>query len=350
MIEYVLRRNHNMKVLKQLLPLTAALYEESMSHFTKDSFLFDIETTGFSRKISQLYMIGYAYIDADQLVVTQLLAEHASEEAELLDTFFAFCQNHTAYYTFHGDGFDVPFLREKAVKHQRHFPLDQLQSYDLLKILKPYQKILKLTHMTQKDVESYLGISRKDIYSGGELIDVYKEYQKSKDVNVKNMLLLHNYEDLVGMFDLLSMLAYDSLFHNQFQFTKSFIENTLDYNGKPQSNLILCGKLDHRVPKPISYRILDYYITAYEDQLRILCKITDHNIRVPYMNYKDYYYLPLEDIAVLKELAYGVAKKDRQNATKETCYGKFQLDETTLQSKEIYEPYMEQILQYALYV
>ena len=39
-------------------------------------------------------------------------------------------------------------------------------------------------------------------------------------------------------------------------------------------------------------------------------------------NYKDYYYLPAEDVAILKEVAASVDKAHRKNATASTCYTK----------------------------
>ena len=45
-------------------------------------------------------------------------------------------------------------------------------------------------------------------------------------------------------------------------------------------------------------------------------------LKLFYPNFKDYYYLPIEDTCILKSIASGVDKPYRENATKETCYTK----------------------------
>ena len=37
-------------------------------------------------------------------------------------------------------------------------------------------------------------------------------------------------------------------------------------------------------------------------------------------NYKDYYYLPADDICIFKSMAGGIDKSLRENAKKDTCY------------------------------
>ena len=56
-----------------------------------------------------------------------------------------------------------------------------------------------MTHGKQKDWEHFLELYREDIYDGGQLIAVYKEYLMNKEEALLHNLLLHNEEDLLGM-------------------------------------------------------------------------------------------------------------------------------------------------------
>ena len=47
---------------------------------------------------------------------------------------------------------------------------------DIYKKIRPYRKLLGLESMKQKAIEQFLGISREDKYTGGQLIEVYRDY------------------------------------------------------------------------------------------------------------------------------------------------------------------------------
>ena len=52
---------------------------------SKDKVIFfDIETTGFSRKYCNIYLIGCMYYAGEQLMYTQWLAENFNDEANVL--------------------------------------------------------------------------------------------------------------------------------------------------------------------------------------------------------------------------------------------------------------------------
>ena len=90
-----------------------------------------------------------------------------------------------------------------------------MQSIDLYRLTRPYKKYLKLTHINQKSLESFLGIEREDRYNGGELIKIYQSYCQLKDADALSLLLLHNLDDLKGMTKLLPLLAYPLFLKDQ---------------------------------------------------------------------------------------------------------------------------------------
>ena len=72
--------------------------------------------------------------------------------------------------------------------------------------------------MKQKAVEAFLGISREDIYTGGQLIDVYRQYLYTKSEELLRLLLLHNEDDLKGMPSVLPILNYPDMLEAPFLF------------------------------------------------------------------------------------------------------------------------------------
>ncbi len=53
--------------------------------------------------------------------------------------------------------------------------------------------------------------------------------------------------------------------------------------------------------------------------LKIRIPVVSDTLYYYFENYKDYYYLPLEEMCILKSMAGGVLKENRVNATKENC-------------------------------
>ena len=77
-----------------------------------DKILFlDIETTGFTAKSSNLYMIGCAYHENDEWHTIQWLAENYDEEVMVLNAFLEYCLN----YNF------ISFQR-KPFRSSLHYP------------------------------------------------------------------------------------------------------------------------------------------------------------------------------------------------------------------------------------
>ena len=67
---------------------------------------------------------------------------------------------------------------------------------DILKLIKPFKEKLSLSDCKLKTIEKYLGIYREDTISGKESVDLYKDYTLNQDINLKEKILLHNYEDI----------------------------------------------------------------------------------------------------------------------------------------------------------
>ena len=160
-----------------ITPSTIQVTEYLKEHYTLSEVLFfDIETTGFSAKTSYLYLIGCLYFQEGAPKIKQWFAETPSDEPVLLFEFFEFLKNFKYLIHYNGNGFDIPYLMQKCAHYNLSYNFESIKSVDLYKILSPFKSLLKLENLKQKTVENYLGISRKDVYNGGELISVYLEY------------------------------------------------------------------------------------------------------------------------------------------------------------------------------
>lgn len=280
----------------------------------------DIETTGFTAKSSSLYLIGCAYYLAGQWRTIQWMAENREQETEVLNAFFSFAKSYRYLIHFNGNNFDLPFITQKCELLSLPYRFDQFRGIDLYKRISPYRYFLKLPSCKQKALEQFLGVSRKDVFSGNELIGIYLDYVKNPSEFSENALLLHNAEDLRGMLEILPMLAYYDLFHEQVRVRKAMANSYKDLNGNRRRELILLFNLDIPLPKAISANVNQCFFRGEGTECSLKVPIFEEELKFFYSNYQDYYYLPEEDVALHKSVAGFVGKEYRIPASAATCY------------------------------
>lgn len=278
-----------------------------------DCLFFDIETTGFAVKNTHVYLIGCVFCENNTWKSIQWFAQNHDEEKDVLNTFFHFMHSYKVLIHFNGDGFDIPYLQKKAELYGIKAGFDSMISLDIFKAAASFKKFLKLENYKQKTIEKFLGLEREDRYSGGELINVYSFYRKNPSEEALELLLLHNRDDICGMTVLLPMFSYMRIINGEFTF-----ENT----EQNESEVIFNCRLHQSVPKRVSLGYKDFYITAYQYSLKIRIKIYTSELKFFYRNYKDYYYLPTEDVALHKSVAFYVDKDYRTRARAANCYSK----------------------------
>lgn len=289
----------------------------------KDQILFfDIETTGFSRQYCNIYLIGCLYFCDNQPMYAQWLAENFNEEANILMAFHKFIQKYTTLIHFNGNSFDIPFIKERGEKYHLDFNFNQYKSIDIYKPVSRLNHIFKMENQKQKTFEKLLGINRSDPFSGGDLIEVFKHYVESKDERLLFPLLLHNKEDVWNMGILTSLLSFSDLFDHKYSVENYKRNSYKDINGDSASELTVELVLDNPVPIPVSYGFDLVYFKVSGIKAYLSIKIKSGTYKYFFHNYKDYYYLPLEDKAIHKSLSSFVDKKYRKPATASTCYEK----------------------------
>ncbi|MDD2959855.1 MAG: ribonuclease H-like domain-containing protein [Lachnospiraceae bacterium] len=299
-----------------------------------DCIFFDIETTGFRAGTSHLYLIGAAVrtssmpklhtntsADATAVIgeswtILQWMAEQPQEETQLLRTFTQFMKSYHTVLHFNGDRFDIPYMNEKYTQYQLPSPFADRQSVDLYHLFRPLKPLLKLDHMKQKSLEVFLGQNRDDQYDGGKLIPVYRSFCKDGSPHSCSLLLLHNQEDVSGMFSLTSIFSYLNLFQGNYSFQSAQILSSQDGHRE----LLITLDLPLPVPVPVSHMLDFGYFTLRDQCGKLLIPILEDNLYYFFPDYKNYYYLPAEDQAIHKSIASYVDRQHRTAARAETCY------------------------------
>lgn len=286
-----------------------------------DQLLFlDIETTGFSAKSSNLYLIGCACYEEGSFHVHQWMAETYEEESDILTAFFTFAASYHYLIHYNGNTFDIPYLQQKAASLGLPYHFDDFEGLDIYKRIFPYRHFLKLQNCRQKTVERFLGIDREDKYSGGELISIYRDYVQEPIDDFRDVLLLHNKEDVIGMLQILPILSYHDIFNGEVTARKVQANYYTDYAGNKRQELLMTLSLPTPLPVPVSTSVSGCYFKGEGDTATLKVPIIEEELKYFYANYKDYYYLPEEDVALHKSVADFVDKEFRVQATAATCY------------------------------
>ena len=343
----------------------------------EDALLYDIETTGLNPKASQLYLLSVLLFHKENSEFIQYFAESVRDEEEILEQFFQLCQTKKVLISFNGEGFDNRFI-ETMAKSYGKLPLHlNLKQLDLFKLIRKRKKFYGLESCSLKSCERFLGIHREDRCSGGELISVYQEYLQDKDSEKKNMLLLHNREDIQNLPALFSFLAYENIFQGNVHFQRAEhlvrdemkekndnhqkdkslqikdLELKERQNSRTSEKLCLRFSLPSSVPVPLTLTPKNFLLEIKETSLCLTVPLYQGELCYFFKDYKDYEFIPSEDRVVHKSLAAMYPKEMREKAKASTAYQKmkasflpvFQEGEKvfkkTYQDKQCFIPFKE---------
>ena len=295
------------------------LYQKYLDDKT---LFFDIETTGFSPVNTHVYLIGCAYLSNNQICIHQFFSESPEDEIVILQNFFELMERFQTIITFNGIGFDIPYMKSKCEKYNLIDNFYTKNFIDLFKEISFFKFIIKLPNYKQKTVETFLGINRDDKYSGGDLIKLYKEYLLSPNEKQLSILKQHNFEDILGMLDLLKILSLREFFKGSYTLSNIETNSYKDYNGNLRKEMIFTLENEFSIPGKLSYCLHDFYLSCKQNQSKLTVHLYEGELKYFFENYEDYYYLPKEDMAVHKDLAFYVSKEYRKKATASTCYTK----------------------------
>ncbi|WP_105616072.1 ribonuclease H-like domain-containing protein [Vallitalea okinawensis] len=299
-----------MKIIKEALNLNIHI-KDYIPYENEDVIFFDIETTGFHRDYSQLYLLGYVYFEKNVWYVEQHLAENPSEELEILKALYQLIKDKAVVITYNGDSFDFPYVNHKLSSYELP-PVDNYMSIDIYKDVKKYKTFLGLENYKLKTIEKLVGIYREDPYTGGDLIEQYKIYTQTKDSDLEYNLLLHNKEDMIALLDLMAIYDYLNIISEIQEAT--YVEHEI------LENHVIIHYTFRRVPS------IKHVVTIKDMQMLI-----DGNlqVRIPLIkdilfyfikDYKNYYYIPEKDEVIHKNMAAFLPNDMKQKAKASNCY------------------------------
>ncbi len=295
-------------------------------NFIKENMIFaDIETTGLSASRNQIYCIGCGFRKGSQIRIELLFAENPEEETAVLESFFRLLSGFDTIITFNGTTFDLPFIRKRAGLLSSVWlnssEIGDISSVDLYRETGRLKNLLELPSCRQKSVEQFLGCCRDDRYTGDELIDVYRKYVKEQDPDLLHLLLLHNFEDVKGMFSLTGILSYRQLGDGRFRVTDTLRE-TEDHRDYLNIKIVP----EFAFPRSIHKRSVDSSLALGQEAALIRFPLKHGILKRFFSDPENYYYLPDEDTAVHKSIGEFVDPSHRKKATKKNCYVKKECD------------------------
>lgn len=291
-----------------------------LGYHPEHTLFFDIETTGFSPASSMVFLIGAIYLKDGNWQFTQYLAENQIEEQELVRDFLDLAGQFDTLIHFNGSTFDIPYLVQKAADYELENPLSNMKSIDLYQKFRPLKKLLSLERMNQTSIEQFLQYQREDKLTGKHMVSLFQKYAASKEPGIRDLLLLHNHDDLLGMTQILRMCAYLMLpdaVTEPIVFRRCEPEDFCFTDTVFALNITLTTPLPH----PLDCTIDDIYRLHIRDTHATLTfPAFCGELRYFFDDYKNYYYLPLEDQAIHKSIGAYVDKEHRKAARPQTCY------------------------------
>ncbi len=315
-----------MKCIQKSLGSLVPNYPIESFCIPKQTLFIDIETTGLYAKSSSLYLIGCIYYHQDEKNpcwhTIQWFAANYEEEEAVLRAFADFAKDFHYLIHFNGNQFDIPYLERKLEQYNIDFAIRDFEGIDIYRRIAPYKTFLKLPNCKQKTIESFLSAEREDTYSGGELIEIYHDYVLTHEEEKEHFLLLHNEDDIKGMFDVVAALNIPDLFHNPLKVVKVQANYYNDIHQQRFPEIVMTLKLSCNLPAEISYGANNCYFTGFGREGKLRVPIYEEELKYFYSNYKDYYYLPNEDTAIHKSVASFVDKEFREQALASNCYTK----------------------------
>lgn len=283
---------------------------------SEDAVFFDIETSGLSPKTSFIFLIGLLFIKNDNLILRQYFGQSIKDEINVLNNFLEDISHYKQIYNYNGTSFDFPFIMQRLEINNIDYCLETYENIDLYKILIKNKGLLKLKRYKLKNIEEYLNINRIDNFSGREIVQQYRNYQTTKDNELRLSILLHNEEDVINLYRIMPILneiiSYKELESSKISnFKICLTDETVTFHGIIND---------------------DYHTFNCENELYSL----NHNknnkqftlifnnyageIYYCFENYKDYYYFPELSQVIHKSVAKFYKEHKYIKADKDNCF------------------------------
>lgn len=170
-----------------------------LNEIYKESIFIDIETTGLSRKYSDIISITVLLYEDNKYKIYQIFCQYKVDQPAALKYLKDLIKSKKYIITYNGNSFDIPFLAEKAEQNNVNIDFDCLIKIDLYNYMQRLKYKINTVDLKLKTVEKYFCIDRKDTLGGKDVLTLYQAYQLEPRKEFSYLILKHNYEDVYNL-------------------------------------------------------------------------------------------------------------------------------------------------------
>jgi len=170
-----------------------------LNEIYKEALFIDIETTGLSRKYSDIISITLLLYENEKYKIYQIFCQYKIDQPSALKDLRDFIKSKKYVITYNGNSFDIPFLAEKAEQNNINLDFDSLIKIDLYNYIQKFKNKINTYDLKLKTVEEYFRIDRKDTLGGKDILTLYEAYQLEPRKEFSYLILRHNYEDVYNL-------------------------------------------------------------------------------------------------------------------------------------------------------
>lgn len=124
-----------------MLTINKIFPQEKIPEKTESFLFFDIETTGFSRDNTILYLIGCGYFAEEGFQFIQWFNDDGTSEEEILLAFQnILSKKDWQLVTFNGNSFDIPYLKRHYDLNELTCDIEKYPSLDFYPVFKTFSK------------------------------------------------------------------------------------------------------------------------------------------------------------------------------------------------------------------
>lgn len=177
-----------------------------------DLFFFDTETTGLGGGAGNtIFLLGYAFIEQNEVVVMQHLLPEPGGEIPLYDSFLK-SVDYTTLVTYNGKAFDWPQVKTRHTLIREHVPkLPSFGHFDLLhaarRLWKDELPSVKLSIVENEILE----INRNDDVPGYLAPIIYFDFVRTKTMDGIMKVMEHNEDDVLSLLILYTHISFQLL-------------------------------------------------------------------------------------------------------------------------------------------
>ncbi|MFB7639807.1 ribonuclease H-like domain-containing protein [Peribacillus butanolivorans] len=244
-VRYPLNHKHGLYSFSELKKIVKEWNQTSLVHplsakgvKSEELFFFDTETTGLGGGAGNtIFLLGYAYLEGEEVVVKQHILPQPGSEIPLYQSFLENI-NYETLVTYNGKSFDWPQLKTRHTLIKEHVPkLPEFGHFDLYHASRRLWKN-KLERVKLSVVETdILGVNREDDIPGYLAPMIYFDFVERKNPEILFGIMKHNEVDILSLITLYIHLSRKILQIDGYTEESMEIARWLDYLGKKEESV-----------------------------------------------------------------------------------------------------------------